>query len=175
MDTKVTMDIEENMYTHFHRGIVILKNDATDIVNSVNIYYSAHSSPPCFHSYARPPASIIMNTEENIKTLLERLEAGILGNRRAISRSNIRNNIAIRKNRKENGRRADFIGSNPHSYGDFFSSFNVRVGKRCPIISKKLDSAMVSNIKIVRFMVLINIKEKWQIVYAANLKLVDGG
>jgi len=35
--------------------------------------------------------------------------------RRAISRSNIRNRIATMKNRKENGDRADFIGSNPHS------------------------------------------------------------
>lgn len=34
---------------------------------------------------------------------------------RAISKSNIRNRIAIRKNRNEKGRRGDFIGSNPHS------------------------------------------------------------
>ena len=33
----------------------------------------------------------------------------------AISRSNIRNSIATMKKRKENGARADFIGSNPHS------------------------------------------------------------
>lgn len=37
------------------------------------------------------------------------------GNNSAISRSNSRNSIATRKNRKENGRRADFSGSNPHS------------------------------------------------------------
>lgn len=35
----------------------------------------------------------------------------------AISRSNMRNRIATRKNRNENGRRGDFIGSKPHSYG----------------------------------------------------------
>jgi len=34
---------------------------------------------------------------------------------RAISKSNIRNKMATRKNRKEKGRREDLIGSNPHS------------------------------------------------------------
>jgi len=33
----------------------------------------------------------------------------------AISRSKIRNKMATIKNRKENGRRDDVIGSNPHS------------------------------------------------------------
>lgn len=37
------------------------------------------------------------------------------GRRRAISRSNKRKVIAIRKNFIENGRRADSAGSNPHS------------------------------------------------------------
>lgn len=37
------------------------------------------------------------------------------GNRSAISRSNSRNVIATRKNFMEKGRRADPIGSNPHS------------------------------------------------------------
>ena len=40
---------------------------------------------------------------------------GMVGNKRAISKSKIKNNIAMRKNRKENGSRAEFIGSNPHS------------------------------------------------------------
>lgn len=43
------------------------------------------------------------------------------GSRRAISRSNSRNRIATRKNRIENGSRADPRGSKPHSYGDNFS------------------------------------------------------
>ena len=51
------------------------------------------------------------------------------GKSRAISRSNKRNRIATRKNRKENGRRADFRGSNPHSYGDFFSLSVFRLGR----------------------------------------------
>lgn len=37
------------------------------------------------------------------------------GKRSAISRSNRRNVIATRKNFMENGRRAELIGSNPHS------------------------------------------------------------
>lgn len=37
------------------------------------------------------------------------------GRRRAISRSNSKNRMAIRKKRRENGRRADPTGSKPHS------------------------------------------------------------
>jgi len=37
------------------------------------------------------------------------------GKSRAISRSNSRNRMATKKNRNENGIRADFSGSNPHS------------------------------------------------------------
>lgn len=37
------------------------------------------------------------------------------GSRRAISKSKRRNRIATRKNRMENGSRADPRGSNPHS------------------------------------------------------------
>lgn len=43
------------------------------------------------------------------------------GSSRAISRSNSKNKMATRKNRIENGSRADPSGSNPHSYGDSFS------------------------------------------------------
>lgn len=43
------------------------------------------------------------------------------GSSRAISKSNSRNRMATRKNRMENGSRADPSGSKPHSYGDSFS------------------------------------------------------
>ena len=43
------------------------------------------------------------------------------GRRSAISRSNKRKRMATRKKRRENGRRADPRGSNPHSYGESFS------------------------------------------------------
>ncbi len=43
------------------------------------------------------------------------------GKRRTISMSNTRKITARRKNRRENGRRAEEVGSNPHSKGDIFS------------------------------------------------------
>lgn len=43
------------------------------------------------------------------------------GNNKVISTSKIKKITAIRKNRKEKGSRADPLGSNPHSYGEFFS------------------------------------------------------
>ena len=42
------------------------------------------------------------------------------GNSSAISTSKIMKITAIRKNRDENGSRAEFFGSNPHSNGDLF-------------------------------------------------------
>lgn len=50
-------------------------------------------------------------------------EAHGSGKSSAISRSNRRNVMATRKNFIEKGRRADPIGSNPHSYGLVFSEY----------------------------------------------------
>lgn len=47
--------------------------------------------------------------------------AGII---KAISTSKIKKITAIRKNRKEKGKRADLFGSKPHSNGDVFSRSN---------------------------------------------------
>jgi hypothetical protein len=44
-----------------------------------------------------------------------------IGSNSAISTSKIMKITAIRKNRDENGSRAEFLGSNPHSKGDLFS------------------------------------------------------
>lgn len=44
-----------------------------------------------------------------------------MGNSSAISTSKIMKITAIRKNRDENGSRAEFLGSKPHSNGDLFS------------------------------------------------------
>lgn len=44
-----------------------------------------------------------------------------MGINSVISISKIRNTTAIRKKRRENGRRADLFGSNPHSKADGFS------------------------------------------------------
>jgi hypothetical protein len=48
-----------------------------------------------------------------------------IGRSWAISTSKIRKITAIRNNRSENGSRVGFLGSNPHSNGDFsvFNSF----------------------------------------------------
>lgn len=49
------------------------------------------------------------------------------GRRRTISMSNTRNRTARRKNRRENGSRAEDLGSKPHSKGEAFSrSLNLR-------------------------------------------------
>lgn len=49
----------------------------------------------------------------------------IIGNKSTISTSKIRKITANKKNRKENGRRADPRGSNPHSNGEDFSRSEV--------------------------------------------------
>lgn len=45
----------------------------------------------------------------------------IIGKISVISTSKIRKIILIKKNCNENGKRAEFLGSNPHSNGDVFS------------------------------------------------------
>lgn len=52
---------------------------------------------------------------------LQKLRFTIAGRRRVISTSKIRKIIAMRKNRREKGRRDDDFWSNPHSNGDNFS------------------------------------------------------
>ena len=47
------------------------------------------------------------------------------GNKIEISISKIRNTMAIKKNRMENGIREVFFGSNPHSKGEAFSRSKV--------------------------------------------------
>jgi hypothetical protein len=53
------------------------------------------------------------------------VEISGIGRMRVISTSKIRKITAIRKNRKENGIRADLFGSNPHSKADGFSRSGV--------------------------------------------------
>lgn len=96
---------------------------AIPTVNSIRVIiilsglYSAHSRPPFTHSKISPSAKIIMNISEigiKVEGAVISLAAG-KGKSSAISRSNSRNKMATRKNRNENGNRADFSGSNPHS------------------------------------------------------------
>jgi len=81
------------------------------------LIYSAHSRPPFIHSKISPTVKMIINVKDmgiKMEGWVTNLAAG-RGNNSAISRSNSKNKIATRKNRKENGRRADLSGSNPHS------------------------------------------------------------
>lgn len=53
--------------------------------------------------------------------IFEKLIIIARGKRRVISTSKMRKITAIRKKRREKGSRADPLGSNPHSNGEFFS------------------------------------------------------
>lgn len=80
--------------------------------------------------------------------LLDDIIISGIGIRSTISMSNTMKITARRKNRVENGIRAEFIGSNPHSNGDVFSrSFEDRVYR------------MLANIRIIRGMITHNDEE----------------
>jgi hypothetical protein len=49
----------------------------------------------------------------------------VIGSSKAISTSKIRKITAIKKNRSENGSRADLLGSSPHSNGELFSRSSI--------------------------------------------------
>lgn len=76
-----------------------------------------------------------------------------IGNSSTISTSKIRNTMARRKNRSENGNRADLIGSNPHSNGDLFSrSLFVRFDSTHPkniTIKDKIKAANLLNVLLI--------------------------
>lgn len=93
-----------------------------------------HSRPSFSHSYHRPTINIIRNMVKGA-TLAAPFDAVAkkgVAIRRAISRSNIRNKMATMKKRNEKGRRADFIGSKPHSYGEVFFRSGIKVGSKRP-------------------------------------------
>ena len=74
------------------------------------------------------------------KVVLKEAKAG---NKRTISTSKIKKMIAKRKNRKEKGRRADLIGSNPHSKGEFFSrSLRARLERIQPKVITTIDKTI---------------------------------
>lgn len=65
-----------------------------------------------------------------------------------ISTSKIRKIIAIKKNWRENGRRADDLGSNPHSNGDNFSrSENV--------FFERIDDNIIIKVEIIKIILII--------------------
>lgn len=69
------------------------------------------------------------------------------GNNKVISTSKIKKITAIRKNRREKGSRADPLGSNPHSKGEFFSrSVTVFFAKRD---AKIITTDLITRVKII--------------------------
>lgn len=78
------------------------------------------------------------------------------GSRRAISRSNSKNRIATRKNRIENGSRADPRGSKPHSYGDNFSGSGfICASQKFSAVRMMLKVSDVMIIKRIMFITLL--------------------
>lgn len=87
------------------------------------------------------------------------------GRSNVISTSKIRKIIAIRKNRNENGRRADPLGSNPHSKGDIFSRSEI------VFLASREERAITNvTIKIVIIRQVDNIK----IILSISLGLLIG-
>lgn len=88
--------------------------------------------------------------------MLDREIRGTSGSNRVISTSKIRKITAIKKNRRENGIRADPLGSKPHSNGEFFSrSLIVFFERREEIIIKALEIMKIVTIKRVRDKIVI--------------------
>jgi len=85
----------------------------------------SHSSPPSTHSYTSPKVSIkrnVITTQKDHPPNMGKLVKVVAqGNKKDISKSNIRNKIPIRKNLTDMGDPGLSKGSNPHSYTDTFS------------------------------------------------------
>ena len=64
-----------------------------------------------------------------------------------ISTSKIKKMTAIKKNRSENGIRADPFGSNPHSKGEFFSRSLI-------VFLDKKDDTIISSLAIIKIVVI---------------------
>jgi hypothetical protein len=96
--------------------------------------------------------------------MLEILKIIIIGKIKAISTSKIKKIIVIKKNRMEKGRRAEFIGSKPHSKGDVFSrSFIVFFANK--------DAKYITIIAINK--ITNDIKYKFMIIYTKNFSPYD--
>ena len=129
------------------------------------------------HSYARLAASRVRRNSA-IVSIVFRLfvwDAHGRGRRRAISRSKRRNVMATRKNFIENGRRADPMGSNPHSYGLVFSEYVFSWGSQNAIsTSREARVTFVNSVSII-FITLFRSLPKlidWKSIVLLNTKRV---
>lgn len=88
----------------------------------------------------------------------------VRGSKRVISTSKIKKIIAIKKNRKEKGSRADPFGSNPHSNGDLFSrSAIVFFARRVEMSMTAVEMIRMMRIRVIAI----------SIDYPGNTRLTD--
>lgn len=102
-------------------------------------------------------------------------EAHGSGSNSAISRSNRRNVMATKKNFMEKGRRADPIGSNPHSYGLVFSEYEFNWGSQNAIITSSVASEKLVSRASIRFIILSWVRPRltdWKSVVLINTKRI---
>lgn len=83
----------------------------------------------------------------------------IIGISKAISTSKIKKITAIKKNCNLKGNRAEFLGSNPHSKGEFFS-------RSIKVFLDNILAINITNIEIIIIIVLI--KKIIKIIYTKN-------
>lgn len=88
------------------------------------------------------------NVVEVHQIKLEVWKIMIVGRISAISTSKIKKIIAIKKNRKEKGKRAEFIGSKPHSKGEDFS-------RSITAFLDNTDARLITTLLIIKITVLI--------------------
>ena len=81
---------------------------------------------------------------------------GTKGNNKVISTSKIKKMTAIKKKRREKGIRAEPLGSNPHSKGEFFSrSLIVFLDRSDDTIISALEITKITEIKTDRDRIII--------------------
>lgn len=79
-----------------------------------------------------------------------------------ISTSKIRKIIVIIKNRREKGKREEFLGSNPHSKGEFFSRsindfFEIKEAKNIIIIEINKIKELIIKVKKIIYIKLFKL------------------
>jgi len=94
-----------------------------------------------------------------------------IGRSSAISTSKIMKMTAMRKNRDENGNRAEFLGSNPHSNGDLFSRssfifFEIIVVRIIIAVDRRIASIAVVVIIIIIYLACTNFLIGSQVYYS---------
>jgi len=94
----------------------------------------------------------------------ENLKIKIIGRIRAISTSKIKKIIVIKKNRKENGKRDEDFGSNPHSNGDLFS-------RSTRVFFERIEARIITINEIIIMIEAIKIIEK--IIYTVIYRPYD--